>query len=438
MARWHGAGRIADRPRKPLLERAARSVWGPIGLTLAALTIFIIGATLLYQRLEGWDFLTSLIFTLATITTVGYGNVFPSHRPAEILTAVLMAVTLTSVVVVLSTFATRLITMMSRGMSPMERNERAIQGLQDHIVVAASGELAVMLVQNLRARDLPFVAITSDDAAHARWLEEGVPSVLGNPDDEDILHRAGVERARGLIVALDSDADNVFVTLSAHDLNPHLRIIGRAHSASSIMKLRRSGANEVVLPEQVAAINLVDLFRDPAHVSMGVRQAVGELREALHDSATTSASQRSHATQVLFRALRLALQELGPDMDTTLYTLGQQFGADAVAPNLSGDQLCDVLEALSPKWAAAGLGYFQVVSCADHSARITETECATCEGMPSVGKPVCHLERGVLAGALEARLGRTVHARETKCWGMGDRICEFEVTVDADTHRTQE
>jgi hypothetical protein len=165
-----------------------------------------------------------------------------------------------------------------------------------------------------------------------------------------------------------------------------------------------------------------------------VRQAIDELRQALHESPSAPASLRGRPRQLLFRVLRLALQELGPDMDTTLYALGRQFGGEAVAPNLSGDQLCDVLEALMPIWSAAGLGYFQVVACSDRAARVAESECATCEGLPVVGKSVCHLERGVLAGALEARLGRTVHAQETKCWGLGDGACEFEVTVDVDMH----
>jgi hypothetical protein len=241
-----------------------------------------------------------------------------------------------------------------------------------------------------------------------------------------------------LIVALGADADNVFVTLSAHELNPSVRIIGRAHSASSIVKLRRSGANEVVLPEQITAMNLVDLFRDPAHISGAVRQAIDELRTVLHESPTAPADLRNRPRQVLFRALRLALQELGPDMETTLYALGRQFGSEAVAPNLSGDKLCDVLDQISPVWSAAGLGYLQVAACTDTSARLAENECATCEGLPAVGRPVCHLERGVLAGALEARLGRSVHAREVKCWGLGDRVCEFEVTVDVDVHRPPE
>jgi predicted hydrocarbon binding protein len=410
-----------------------RVLWSPLGLSFAALAALVLGATAVYMTLEGWSFLTALVFTLSTVTTIGYGNVFPRQESGEIFTAALMVLALTSVVLLLSTFANRLIRLLSRGLSPMERNERAVRALQDHIVVAAADELAALLVQGLRAKELPFVVIGDDGAVFDRWLEEGVPAVLGNPDDEEVLRRAGIERARGLIVALASDADNVFVTLSAHGLNPRLRIIGRAHTASSIPKLRRSGANEVVLPEQITAINLVDLFQDPTRISAAVRQATDELREALR-AASTARGQEDRPRQVLFRALRLALQELSPDMEATLYALGQQFGREAVAPNLSGDQLCDLLAKLPPLWSAAGLGSIQVVSCGEQAAQLAESECATCQGLPAVGKPICHLERGVITGALEGRLGRTVRTRETKCWGMGDRVCEFAITVDPDVH----
>ena len=109
-------------------------------------------------------------------------------------------------------------------------------------------------------------------------------------------------------------------------------------------------------------------------------------------------------------------------------------GVEAVGPNLRSERLCDALEKLKGVWSAAGLGTIEVVACAEDGARMAETHCATCEGLPNVGRPVCHLERGVLTGALQAALGRAVNTRETKCWGMGDGSCEFEITTDVHAH----
>ncbi|MCJ7822658.1 MAG: NAD-binding protein [Armatimonadetes bacterium] len=414
--------------------RLTRTLSSPPVLTLLILAAVTLGATLTYMALEGWSFLTSLIFTLATITTIGYGNVYPAHRSAELFTAALMIVALAAVAVALSTYAARLITLVARGVSPMEQNERSLRDLNNHIVVVAEAGLAATLAADLRTKHIPFATITQDEALRDEWLQDAIPVVLGDPDDEGVLRQAGIERAMGLIVALASDADNVFVSLSAHDLNPRLRIAARAHAASSIPKLRRSGANEVVLPDQVTAINLVDLVRDHSQISAAVEQVTTELREALRASAAGGAEPSAAPRQILFRALRLALQELSPGMDDTLHSLGRQFGRAAVAPNLTGENLCDAVQQLPALWSSAGLGTVRVAQCNDEAATIEETVCATCQGMPKVGRTVCNLERGVITGALEARLGRTVHTKETKCWGLGDSICEFQITADPDTH----
>jgi voltage-gated potassium channel len=415
-------------------SRLTQILSSPPVLTLLVLAAVTLGASLTYMALEGWSFLTSLIFTLSTVTTIGYGNVYPAHRAAEVFTAALMIVALAAVAVALSTYAARLITLVARGVSPMEQNERALRDLKNHIVVIAQSGLADTLADDLRAKHIPFAVVTQDEGLRDQWLADAIPVVLGDPDDEDTLRQAGIERAMGLIVALASDADNVFVSLSAHDLNPRLRIAARAHAPSSIPKLRRSGANEVVLPEQITAINLVDLVRDHSQISAAVEQVTTEFRDALRASPAGGPEPSAAPGQILFSALRLALQELSPGMEDTLHSLGRQFGREAVAPNLTGEGLCDAVQQLPALWSSAGLGTIRVAQCRDDAATIEETMCSTCQGMPKVGRSVCNLERGVITGALEARLGRTVRTQETKCWGLGDSVCEFQITADPDTH----
>jgi len=411
-----------------------RILGSPAGLTLTILAILTIAATGAYMALEEWDFLTALVFTLATITTIGYGNVYPTHRSAEVFTAALMVFALAAVAVALSTYAGRLIKLVAKGANPMEENDRAVAALRDHIVVAAESDLAAILIEDLRSRATAFVAVTPDEDLHARWVEDGVLAVLGSPDDEETLRRAGIERAAGLIVALASDADNVFVTLGAHDLNPRIRVAARAHTAAAVPKLRRSGANEVLVAEEVMAVNLVSLFKENLRVDEGVARAVEELREALRLDRAAGGPGERRAASVLFRAVRLALQNLGPGMERTLYELGRQFGREAVAPNMSDGSLCEALKDIPTIWSSAGLGELKVDNCEGNNATLREYDCATCQGLPTVGRAVCHLERGVLTGALEGRLGRSVSTTETKCWGLGDSACQFEIAVDADTH----
>jgi predicted hydrocarbon binding protein/voltage-gated potassium channel Kch len=417
-----------------LKNRLFALLQNPFIISFLGLLLVIPLSTLFYMRQEGWNFLTALIFVLETVTTVGYGNVFPHHHAAQIFTAVLLLIGIGVVITALATFSGHLIRLILKGANPMEKNERALAALSDHIVIAAEDNLANLLSQNLRVKELPFVLITQDEAILNRWLEQGTPVVFGNPDDETVLRKAGIERAAGLIVALTSDADNVFVSLSAHDLNPTLRIVARAHNPSSIAKLRRSGADEVILPEQVTAINLVDFFRSREWVGNLVQQITGELREELGSYDKLPSEQQGHTQQLLFRALRLALLELSPDMESTLYALGTQFGREAMGPHLPQGSLCQALEKLSDLWLGAGLGQLRVVQCAKDAAVVEEGQCSTCENLPNVGRTVCHLERGVLAGALEIALGRTARVQETKCLGLGDQFCQFEISSDIHPH----
>jgi predicted hydrocarbon binding protein len=423
----------------PAPKRLRALLWHPAFLTILILAAVILVTTTLYEVLEGWPFLTALIFTLSLISTVGEAQAFPLHHTSRVLTAIIYCLTLGTVIVALSTYASRLISMVARGASPMQKNEQALRALSGHIIVAAETTFASLLIQSLRAKAIAFAAITREETLHSRWLEEGVPSVLGDPDEEDVLQRVGVERATGLIVALASDADNVFVSLSAHDLNPRLRIVARAHNASAVPKLRRSGADEVVLPDQIMAINLVELFHTHTRVGALARQVTEQLRAELETPSTPVGGQTQiRAQQILFRALRLALQELSPDMEDALYALGEQFGREAVAPNLDSDGLKSVLAKFPQLWEDLGLGELKIVAVQEDTARIVEESCAMSEGLPSVERPICHLERGVLAGALQAKLERTVSVHETKCWGLGDRVCEFEITVDPHAHSTEE
>jgi hypothetical protein len=142
----------------------------PFGLALITLAAIIPFSTILYMRLEGWPFLTALNFVLATITTVGYGNVYPATRAAEVFTSFLLIVGILVVLLALSTYAARFIYLAFRGEDPMEKNERALAALHDHIVVVAESGLALPLVQSLRAKNLPFAAITQEETLQSRWL----------------------------------------------------------------------------------------------------------------------------------------------------------------------------------------------------------------------------------------------------------------------------
>ena len=142
-----------------------------------------------------------------------------------------------------------------------------VSSLRDHYVICGHGRLGTRIERDLRARGEPFVVVDWSQQHEESFLRQEIPHLIGDATHDDVLRRAGVERARGLVAALDSDASNVLAVLSARELNPELLIVARANSEASESKLRRAGADRVVTPDAIG----------------GHRLALALLRPAVHD-----------------------------------------------------------------------------------------------------------------------------------------------------------
>ena len=146
----------------------------------------------------------------------------------------------------------------------MNQASRNIGHLSGHYVICAYGRVGRAVTQELRRRNCTLVVIESTPELEPLLAEHGVRYIPGDPADESVLRQAGIERARGLICAVDSDAANVFITLTARALNPHLRIVARASERTSIDKLVRAGADEVVSPYGLTGRRMAVLAVQPS------------------------------------------------------------------------------------------------------------------------------------------------------------------------------
>jgi voltage-gated potassium channel len=144
---------------------------------------------------------------------------------------------------------------------------QSLAGLRDHYVICGHGRLGTRIERELRARGESFVVVDWTQSLEETFLRQQIPHLIGDATHDDVLSRAGVERARGLVAALDSDASNVLAVLSARELNPGLLIVARANTEASESKLRRAGADRVVTPDAIG----------------GHRLALALLRPAVHD-----------------------------------------------------------------------------------------------------------------------------------------------------------
>lgn len=266
--------RVADQPptAKPLSlgERARRALDDPLHqlqLALFVLAMLIVVGTVGYVWIEGYPWLDALYMTIITVATVGFGEIHPLSQVGRAFTIVLIVLGV-GVGAWAFTNAVEVVLGQALWLSMQRRKmSKSIEQLSDHYVVCGYGRLGTRIVHDLRARGEPFVVIERIDTMEEEFVTDRIPHLIGDATHDEVLLRAGVERARGLVAALDSDANNVLTVLSARGLNPDLLVVARANSEESESKLVRAGADRVVTPDSIG----------------GHRLALALLRPAVHD-----------------------------------------------------------------------------------------------------------------------------------------------------------
>ncbi len=212
----------------------------------------------------GWSFSDALYMVLITVSTVGYGEVHAVSTPY------LRAVTMGTIVLgyagmILLTGALVQVLTFSQIQQLLGTNrvKTDINKLKDHVIVCGFGRIGVMLAKDLAAGGADFVILERDEARLAQVRELGYLGWAGDATDETSLQAVGGERGRVLATVLPDDAANVFITLSARSLNPDLQIIARGELPSTETKLKRAGANQVILPTHIGAERIAELILFP-------------------------------------------------------------------------------------------------------------------------------------------------------------------------------
>jgi voltage-gated potassium channel len=252
-------GRREATGRRPTLRRR-------LVVALFAFPALVAVGTLGYMAIEGWSFSDALFMAATTITTVGFGEVRPLSERGRLFTILLLLVGLTAVWYALSV----LVSVALEGELGLRweerRMERQVSEARDHHIIAGVGRVGWQTALALRDLGHQVVAIDADAVAVSDAIASGFLVVEGDATEDATLARAGIDRAAGLITTLGSDADNVFVTLSARALHATLPIVARANEASAVPKLIRAGATQVVSPYDMAGRQLARLALRPRTV----------------------------------------------------------------------------------------------------------------------------------------------------------------------------
>jgi voltage-gated potassium channel len=212
------------------------------------MTILLALGTLAFHWVEGWTLFDSFYMTLMTVTTVGYGEIHPMSQSGRIVAAAVMMAGVAAVFIAIGLLVDLLIKLELADHFGRKRRQQMLDKLNNHYIVCGAGRVGRSVVRELRRSGAPLLLIDSNPE-RAQWgIEEGIPTLVADATEDDTLRRAHVELAKGLVAAISSDAENVYVTLSARVLNPDLIISARASEEQAEKKLRRAGATTVFTP----------------------------------------------------------------------------------------------------------------------------------------------------------------------------------------------
>ena len=216
-----------------------------------------------YCWIEGWPLLDALYMTVITLSTVGYTEVHRLSSAGRIFTMGLIVSGGVMAAYALTQVAQILFSGEWRGYWVGQKRRRMLAELAQHFIVCGYGRVGRNVVTELQSEQLPFVVIEPQADKVATVQESGALAVQGDAAVEGVLRQAGIERARGLVACAKTDADNVFIVLTARSLRPDLIIVARADVEESEAKLRRAGANRVILPYHITGRRMVTMLVRP-------------------------------------------------------------------------------------------------------------------------------------------------------------------------------
>ena len=235
-------------------------------LAVALLGFVMAAGTAGYMLIEGWNAWDAFYMTAISVTTAGYREVHELSRWGQLFTSLLLFGGVGAAFYAFTLLAAGVIESRLLPRSTERRRLRMIESLADHFLLCGAGRIGRIIADEFRRQRVRFVVIDRDPSAVQDALERGDLAVEADASREDVLARLHIERARGLIAALGTDAENVYTILSARSIRPDLFVIARADSEDAGRKLLRAGANRVVSPYQIGATQMAQTALRPAVV----------------------------------------------------------------------------------------------------------------------------------------------------------------------------
>jgi voltage-gated potassium channel len=253
-----GAASAIERPR-----RGALWIFGRATTALALVLGLVSLGTVGFHVLEGWSWFRSFYGTLMTITTIGAEPENQLSYPGQVFNILMMIMGFGVVGFIMAMIAQGVIEFELGTFFGRRRMEKEIARIQDHIIICGAGRVGRRLAVEVAARNIP-VLIIEQDTAKAQWaIEQGFPVIIGDATSEVVLSQARLGHARGLASAVTSDAQNVYIVLTARGMAPKLPIVTRASDEHAESKMVKAGANSVISPYAYAGLRMARTLTRP-------------------------------------------------------------------------------------------------------------------------------------------------------------------------------
>lgn len=236
--------------------------WKIAWLVFLIFAVLAVG-TLGYRLILGWDWLDALFMAVITVTTVGYGEVRELGTSGRLFTIVLLFLSVGVFAYALSSLTSLVVEAQVGQLLARRRMDKRIAALKGHIILCGFGRTGQAVHTHLERENQPFVVIESDPAHLLLLNELKLLHVAGDATHDDHLERAGIRRAKGLVAALGNDAENVYLVLSAKQLNPNLTIVSWATTPEAERKVLRAGADHTLSPYTLGGSRIAHLLLHP-------------------------------------------------------------------------------------------------------------------------------------------------------------------------------
>ncbi len=229
------------------------------------LVIFTIG-TMGFHLVEGWNLLDSFYMTLITVTTIGYQEISPLSTAGRLINIMIIVMGVGTVAYTFAAFTQFIVEGEVQRIVGRRRLDKKITAMKDHYIICGHGRIGTLISKELQGGDRNFVVVDSDPQAVHSGEHGLMPHLVGDATNEDVLIKAGLQRAKGLIATASSDVTNVYITLIAKEMNPDIFVLARAETEDSIRNLKRAGADKVISPYMIGGRHMANILMKPTVV----------------------------------------------------------------------------------------------------------------------------------------------------------------------------